>query len=400
MSFFETHLRKLKEKNLYRVLRESVDAGAEIFFKGKKYLNFSSNNYLGLTQHSALKIAAIEAIEKYGVGSGASRLITGSHVLHHQLEEKLATFKGTEKALVFNSGYHANLGVIQALCDKDSVVFSDEWNHASLIDACRLSGAKKIIYRHCDLNHLETLLKKSTRKRTARRAPTLIATDSVFSMDGDLAPLPELLSLCEKYDCWLYVDEAHGTGVFGKNGRGVVEHFKINPHHPRLIQMGTLGKAFGCFGAYVAGSKELIDYLINRARTFIFTTALPPSVMASAMAAIDVVRSEPELREKLWENVSLCVSALVRWCDSNSSLTHDRTNAPAHQLSPIIPLIIGDSKKTLEVSEKLFKAGIWAQPIRPPTVPEGTSRIRFTVTALHTKNQIEKVKRVLARLRA
>lgn len=380
----QSKLKKLKEKNLYRVLKESVDTGAEIIFKGKKYLNFSSNNYLGLTQHPALKKATIKAIEKYGVGSGASRLITGSHVLHHQLEKKLAAFKGTEKALVFNSGYHANLGVIQALCDKDSVVFSDEWNHASLIDACRLSGAKKIIYRHVDLNDLENKLKKN------RGKIRLILTDSVFSMDGDLAPLPELLSLCEKYDCWLYVDEAHGTGVFGKTGRGVVEHFKISPRHPHLIQMGTLGKAFGCFGAYVAGSKELIDYLINRARTFIFTTALPPSVMASAMAAIDVVRSEPELREKLWENVRNF---------GGGEGKESRRKGDQGSFSPIIPFIIGDSKKTLEISEKLFQAGIWAQPIRPPTVPEGTSRIRFTVTALHTKNQIEKVKRVLARLR-
>src|SRR3990167_5543633 len=302
---FKEYLEQLQSKNLLRFLRTvESDQGPEIIFEGKKYINFSSNNYLGLANHPYLKQAAIEAVEKYGTGSGASRLITGSMSLHEELEKKIAAFKGTESALIFNSGTQANMGAIPALVGENDFIFSDELNHASLIDGYRLSKAKIEVYRHGDVGHVGALLAAPPNKGVASSAPTqispidgrsqgsplrIIITDSIFSMDGDIAPLPEIMALAKKYDCLVYVDEAHGTGVFGKSGKGVVEHFGIDPKNHRLIQMGTLGKALGSFGAYIAGSKDLIDFLINKARTFIFSTSLPPAVLAASKAAIELI---------------------------------------------------------------------------------------------------------------
>ncbi len=366
--FFKENLQRLKDQGLYRFLKTvESDQGPEITFEGKKYLNFSSNNYLGLANHPALIQAAIEATQKYGTGSGASRLITGSMSLHQELEEKIAKFKGVEAALLFNSGYHANIGIIPTVVGERDAVFSDELNHASLIDGCRLSKAKTLVYRHNDMEHLEELLV------SASYVKKLIITDSVFSMDGDLAPLPQIINLAEKYDALVLVDEAHATGVFGKTGRGVVEHFGISSDHPRLIQMGTLGKALGSFGAYVCGARSFVDYLINRARSFIFTTALSPGVAASALAAVNLISENLSYKDQLWKNVNYFGEKLGN-----------------KFFSPIFPLIIGDSKKTMEASEKLFQTGIWAQGIRPPTVNEGTSRLRLTLMATHTREHLDR----------
>ncbi len=356
----------LRQSGLYRFLKTvEGEQGPEIRYQGKTYLNFSSNNYLGLANHPLLKEASIEAVRKFGTGSGASRLITGSMTLHEALEKALADFKGCEASLLFNSGYHANIGVIPSLMGEGDLIFSDELNHASLIDGCRLSKAKTLVYRHNDTEHLEHMLKNNCHKR-------LIVTDTVFSMDGDLCSLPRIMELADQYDVLVLVDEAHATGVFGKKGRGVVEHFGIPSHHPRLIQMGTLGKALGSFGAYVCGSNELIDFLINRSRSFIYTTALPPAVVAASKAAIDLIFKDQSLKEKLWKNVTYF-------------------GAP----SPIVPVIIGSAQETMDVAQKLFEKGIWAQPIRPPTVPEGTSRIRLTLMATHTKEHLDRCVHVL-----
>lgn len=359
-------LEKLHQSGLYRFLRTvEGEQGPEILYQGKTYLNFSSNNYLGLANHPLLKEASIEAVRKYGTGSGASRLITGSMTLHEELERAIARFKGAQAALLFNSGYHANIGVIPTLVGEGDLIFSDGLNHASLIDGCRLSKAKTLVYRHNDMGDLEKIFNDGR----GDRAPThrLIVTDTVFSMDGDLCPLPRIMELAEKYKASVLVDEAHATGVFGKKGRGVVEHFGIPQNHPRLIQMGTLGKALGSFGAYVCGSSELINTLINKARSFIYTTALPPAVVAASLAALHLVQDDLSLKERLWEHVNYFGAQ-----------------------SPIVPILIGGASKTMEVAQQLFEKGIWAQPIRPPTVPEGTSRIRLTIMATHTKEHLDR----------
>lgn len=368
--FAKCELDSLREKNLLRSLKTvGNDQGPEVLHQGKTYLNFSSNNYLGLANHPELIQASVAATKKYGVGSGASRLITGSMQLHEELEQALARFKGTEAALVFNSGYHANMGIIPALVGKNDVVFSDELNHASLIDGARLSRAALKIYGHADMGKLAQALQQSRQSAVGSR---LIVTDSVFSMDGDLAPLQQIMELAEQYDAWVFVDEAHATGVFGKKGRGLVEHFVIPSTHPRLIQMGTLGKALGSFGAYVCGSKELIEFFINRARTFIYTTSLPPAVLAAAIAALVLIQKDQSLKDQLWENIAYFGARLKI---KNSS--------------PIFPIIIGEAAKTMEISQKLFEAGIWAQGIRPPTIPPGTARLRLTLMATHSRAQLD-----------
>lgn len=368
-------LEKLHQSGLTRFLRTvEGEQGPEILYQGKTYLNFSSNNYLGLANHPLLKEASIEAVRKYGTGSSASRLITGSMTLHEELERVIARFKGTEAALLFNSGYHANIGLIPSLMGEGGLIFSDELNHASLIDGCRLSKAKTFVYRHNNTEHLEELFRRGDplwspiNGQAQGPAPMrLIVTDTVFSMDGDLCPLPRIMEFAEKYKASVLVDEAHATGVFGKKGRGVVEHFGIPSDHPRLIQMGTLGKALGSFGAYVCGSRELINYLINKARSFIYTTALPPAVVAASLAALHLVQDDLSLKERLWKNVNYFGAQ-----------------------SPVVPIIIGGASKTMEVAQQLFEKGIWAQPIRPPTVPEGTSRIRLTIMATHTKEHLDR----------
>jgi 8-amino-7-oxononanoate synthase len=292
--------------------------------------------------------------------------------LHEELENRLAKFKGTEAALVFNSGFQANTGILSTLTGETDAILSDALNHASIIDGCRLSRAKTFVYAHCDLNGLETGLQQ------AAGAPRkLIVTETIFSMDGDEAPLTGIVELAEKYDAWVMVDEAHATGIFGASGAGVVA--KLGLGDRVLVQMGTLGKALGGFGAYIAGSRALRELLINRCRSFIFTTALPPAIMATAIAAIDLVEREPERREALWGNCRLLVDGLRK---IGFSLGENQ--------SPILPLIIGDAKNCMRLSEQLLERGVFAQGIRPPTVPPGTSRLRITLMATHTREHIEK----------
>ena len=366
-------LAEVKESGLYRRLR-AVESSqdAAIILEGQEVLLFSSNNYLGLANHPALKRAAKQAIEQYGCGSGASRLISGSMDVHHELEQRLAGLKKTDAALVFPTGYHANVGVLSALMGPSDTIFSDSLNHASIIDGCRLSRADIQIYRHADTNHLGELL-----KACPRSGQRLIVTDSVFSMDGDLAPLKDIVALAQQYDAWVMVDEAHATGVFGQHGAGLVEELGLTDQID--IHMGTLGKALGCFGAYVAGSHELVDWLVNRARSFVYTTGIPPAVAASVLAALDIVEQEPERRQRLWGNTKFLSDGL-------QSLGY--TLGDTH--SQILPVIIGDARETMIVAEAILKHGVFAHGIRPPTVPEGTSRIRATPMATHTQEHLSR----------
>jgi glycine C-acetyltransferase len=371
--FIQDELDALKRQGLYRKLRRvEGEQGATLLLDGREVLNFSSNNYLGLANHPALKKAAKEAIDRYGVGAVASRLISGNMTLHEELEEKIARLKGTEAALVFNSGFQANVGLIPTLVAQGDVIFSDVLNHASLIDGCRLSRAKTVVYPHCDLARLEDELKNAS--GAGRK---LIVTETLFSMDGDEAPLSEIVELAERYGALIMVDEAHATGVVGPNGAGVVA--KLGLGERILVQMGTLGKALGGFGAYVAGSGALRELLINRCRSFIFTTSLPPPVLAAAIAAVDLLYQEPQRRLALWHNCRALREGLKKlgFCLGRSE-------------SQILPLIIGDSQKCMAFSERLLEKGVFAQGIRPPTVPEGTSRLRITLMATHTHEHLHK----------
>ncbi len=371
--FIHAELGRLNDSGLYRRLRRvDNEQGPTLILNGCEVVNFSSNNYLGLANHPALAEAAKKAIDRYGCGSGASRLISGNMALHEELENRLAAFKGTETALVFNSGFQANTGILSTLTSEGDVIFSDQLNHASIIDGCRLARAKTIVYGHCDLDQLEAELKKH---EGARRR--LIVTESIFSMDGDQAPLTGIVELAENFDAMVMVDEAHATGVFGPRGAGVVAKLKLGDRV--LVQMGTLGKALGGFGAYVAGSRALRELLINRCRSFIFTTSLPPAIMAMAMAAIDLAEGEPERRERLWDNCSYLTDGLKKLGFSLNDLQ-----------SPIVPLVIGDSERCMQFSEQLLDRGVFAQGIRPPTVPEGTSRLRITLMATHTRAHLDK----------
>jgi glycine C-acetyltransferase len=366
-------LQAIKQSSLYRRLRRvENDQGPTLVLDGREVINFSSNNYLGIANHPALAAAAKEAIDRYGCGSGASRLISGNMTLHEELETKLATFKGTEAALVFNSGFQANTGILSTLAGEGDAIFSDALNHASIIDGCRLSRAKSIVYAHGDLDQLESALKLEV--KAGRK---LIVTETIFSMDGDEAPLGGIVELAEKYGAMVMVDEAHATGIFGSTGAGIVA--KLGLGERVAVQMGTLGKALGGFGAYVAGSRALRELLINRCRSFIFTTSLPPAIMAMAMVAIDLVQQEPERREALWNNCRILQAGLRELGFSSGSGE-----------SPILPLVIGDAGKCMQFSERLLEKGIFAQGIRPPTVPPGTSRLRVTLMATHTRSQIDR----------
>jgi 8-amino-7-oxononanoate synthase len=369
---FEQELSQLEERHLLRRLTvvEAYDA-PRVTVKGREMLLLCSNDYLGLANHPSLRQAAGQAMDRYGVGAGASRLISGTSPLHQALEDSIARFKGTESAIVFNSGYAANTGIIPAIAGTGDVILSDSLNHASIIDGCRLSKAEVMVYHHKDVGQVETLLKKylSVRRK-------LIVTDGVFSMDGDIAPLRDLVSLSEKYDAILMVDDAHGSGVLGKTGRGTVEHLGVSGRVP--IQMGTLGKAFGSFGAYAAGSNDLVNMLINNARSYIYSTALPPSVCAASLAAIAIVEQDPERRDRLWKNRSRFVNGL-------KSIGVGTGNSE----TPIIPIVIGDPSRALKAAERLFECGIYASAIRPPTVPANAARIRTTITAAHTEDDID-----------
>ena len=376
-TFIENELKALRNDSLYRSLRSVAgEQDAVLTVDGRQVLNFSSNNYLGLANHPALREAAKEAIDRYGCGSGASRLISGNMTLHEELERKIAELKGTEAALVFNSGFQANTGIIPVLVGEGDVILSDGLNHASIIDGCRLARAKIFVYRHCDMNELEQGLKNSP--PDGRK---LIVTESLFSMDGDEAPLADIVSLAENHGALVMVDEAHATGVYEPNGAGLVA--KLGLGERILVQMGTLGKAIGGFGAYVAGSEALRELLINRCRSFIFTTSLPPVVMAMAIAAINLIEKEPERRRTLRDNCQRLRGGL-------ESLGYSLGTSQ----SQILPLMIGEATQCMDLSANLLQRGLFAQGIRPPTVPPGTSRLRITLMATHRPEHIDQALRV------
>lgn len=375
LDFVRRRLQALRRRNLYRHLSSianGVDPWIEI--DGRRLLNLSSNNYLGLATHPEVTAAAAAAAETHGCGSGASRLISGSSEHHHLLEARLARFKGADSALLFNSGYTANLGLIPALVGPGDLVLGDELNHASLIDGCRLSRADFNTFAHRDAGALEEELSKATHEGRGKRR--LVVTDSVFSMDGDLAPLTEIANLCKRYDALLLVDEAHATGCLGPGGRGLVAQLGLE--NDVTVTMSTLSKALGGFGAFVTGERLVIDYLVNVSRGFIFTTALPPTVVAAALAAIDVLEREPELVDRLQENGVLLRRGLQELgFDTLASGTH------------IVPVLVGNADRTMDMAARLGHEGIFAIPIRPPTVPMGAARIRVSVMATHTLSDLE-----------
>ncbi len=365
VSFLEKEISLIRKKGRYRFLREiSSKPDKSVILSGKEVLNLCSNNYLGLAGHKDLIAAEKEAAEKYGTGSTGSRLITGTNSLHLLLEKKVAKFKKTEKALIFNTGYMANLGIIDSLTDSSDVLLSDELNHASIVDACRLSRAKTVVFRHKDMEHLEQLLKANK-----NRNKKIIITDSVFSMDGDIAPLPEIVFLAKKYSAIVMTDDAHATGVLGETGSGSSEYFGLSGDID--IQMGTFGKALGTFGAYVAGSKELIDFFINRSRPFIYTTALPPGIVGATLKAIEIVTSDEGFHRR---KLLLKKASILRSLLKNAGI--DTLGSETQ----IIPLLVGDELTTMKLSEKLIEKGIFIQGIRPPTVPEGMCRLRISLT--------------------
>jgi glycine C-acetyltransferase len=371
-------LDELKQKGTYFKLRVLDDAQAPVCtYDGKKVINLASNNYLGLCDHPKLREAAIEATKRYGVGSGAVRTIAGTMKIHMELEEKIARFKNVEACVVFQSGFTANAGTVSSILGKEDFIISDELNHASIIDGARLSRAKIKVFRHKDVAHAEELLKE-VQNEPGRK---LIITDGVFSMDGDIGPIDQLCDLAEKYGAIMMVDDAHASGVLGRNGRGSVDHFQC---HGRVdVQVGTLSKAIGALGGYVCGSRDLIDYLYHRARPFLFSTSHPPSVTATCIAAFDLIENEPERIERLWDNTRYFKAELGRiGFDIGGKTT------PASE-TPITPIIIGDGKKAMEFSRALFDAGVMATGIVFPTVPEGKARIRTIMTSEHTREQLD-----------
>jgi 8-amino-7-oxononanoate synthase len=384
-------LKQLRNAGLFRELRK-VDSpqGPRIEHKGQELLNFSSNDYLGLANEPALKEAAQKAIQGFGTGSGASRLICGSLNPHHDLDEAIAAFKGTQAALSFSSGYATALGTICALLEKEDIIVIDKLVHASVVDAAKLSGAKLRVFAHNDPEDLEKILKwadarqKAAGSHSSERGRILIVTESVFSMDGDLAPLREIVELKERYGAWLMLDEAHATGLFGEKRRGLAEAFELGEHID--VGMGTLGKALGSAGGYVCGSRPLIDFLVNRARSFIFSTAPTPSASAAACAGIEFVQSEAgELRRNLlWARVD----------DVKNGLTGGPFKVPVVR-SAILPILIGDEKKALRLSAQLQEHGVFIPAIRYPTVGRGEARLRLTVTAAHSIEDVEQLARTL-----
>jgi 8-amino-7-oxononanoate synthase len=371
---FREELDALKAKGLYRSLRSMESAaGPRVVVEGREMLMCASNNYLGLASDPRLKRAAIEAIETWGTGSGGSRLTTGNLSLHERLEQRIAAFKQTEAAMVFNTGYMANVGLMTALGEAGDVIFSDALNHASIIDGCRLSRADVVIYRHADVEDLAWKLSESGRYRRK-----IIVTDGVFSMDGDIAPLPALIRLAEQYDALLVVDDAHATGVLGRRGAGTGEFFGLSARIP--VQMGTLSKAVGAEGGYVAGSRELIEYLRNRARPFIYSTALSPGVIAAALQAIDIVEKAQDRRETLDR-----LSGRLR--DALSRLGYNVLPG----VTPILAVVTGEAQSAVRLSKMLEERGIFAPAIRPPTVPPGSSRIRLTLMATHTESDVNQI---------
>jgi glycine C-acetyltransferase len=384
LSYLTDQLNELKGKGTYFRLRVLDDEQAAVCtFDGKKVINLASNNYLGLTTHPKLREAALEATRKYGVGSGAVRTIAGTMKIHLELEQKIAQFKNVEACVVFQSGFTANAGTVSAILGKEDFIISDQLNHASIIDGARLSRARILVFEHKNLVDAEAKL-ASVKDQPGRK---LLITDGVFSMDGDIGPLPGLCDLAEKYGAIMMVDDAHASGVLGRNGRGTVDHFKV---HGRVdVQVGTLSKAIGALGGYVCGSRDLIDFLYHRARPFLFSTSHPPSVAATCIAAFEVLEQEPERIRQLWENTRF-------WKKELGLLGFDigGKTTPASE-TPITPIIIGDGKLTMEFSRELFKEGVLGTGITYPTVPEGKARVRTIMTATHTREELERALAVL-----
>ena len=370
----EKFLAERREKNLYRQLRPAgMRKEGMIYFDGKEYRDFASNDYLGLAGHPEIKEAAKRAVEEFGVGASASRLLSGDMEIHHQLEEKIARFKAKEAALVFNSGYQANVGLISALCEAGDAVFSDRFCHTSILDGIVLSGARGFRFRHNDIGHLEALLKKTDGKFKDR----LIITETIFSMDGDRPPLKEMVALREKYNCRIMVDEAHATGIFGKNGSGIVEDEQLTESIDFV--MGTFSKALGSFGAYIACAKQVKMYLVNACRSFIYSTALPPAVIAANIAALGIIAREPFRRERLLETADYFRNELAK------------KGLDVRGQSQIVPVIVADAERAVEISQYLEEKGYRVPAIRPPTVPAGQSRLRFSLTYHHKKEMLQEL---------
>jgi 8-amino-7-oxononanoate synthase len=374
----EDRLAEIRNRGLYRRMRcVSGPQGPRVLLDGKPVLLLCSNNYLGLADHPRVREAAAEAAMRYGASAGASRLVSGNMTIHRRLEEQLAGFEGSDACLLFGSGYLANAGVVSALAREGDVVFSDALNHASIIDGCRLARAETFVYRHLDTDHLEWGLHQ------AEGRGSLIVTDGVFSMDGDVAPLAEIVELAQRHDARVMVDEAHGTGVLGPGGRGAAADVGLEDEVDLIV--GTLGKALGSYGAYVCCDQQMAKYLVNTARTLIFSTALPPPAVAAAMAALELLREQPRRVEKLRRN-----GAVLR-----QSLDESGLPVPGGD-TPIVPLIVGDAADAVRASERSLERGVFAQAIRPPTVPAGTSRLRLAVMASHTKSELREAAAVLA----
>lgn len=374
--FLKAELDSMKENHTWQDIKqlESMQ-GPSVTVNHQKVIQLSSNNYLGFTSHPRLINVAQEAVQQYGAGTGSVRTIAGTFTMHQELEKKLAAFKKTEAALVFQSGFTTNQGVLSSILSKEDIVISDELNHASIIDGIRLTKADKKVYQHVNMSDLERVLRKSMNYRMR-----LIVTDGVFSMDGNIAPLPDIVELAEKYDAFVMVDDAHASGVLGENGRGTVNHFGLDGRVH--IQVGTLSKAIGVLGGYAAGSKVLIDYLRHKGRPFLFSTSHPPAVTAACMEAIDVLLEEPEHMERLWENTAYFKAMLVKM---GLTLIESQT--------PILPILIGDEGVAKQFSDQLLSRGVFAQSIVFPTVAKGKARIRTIITAEHTKDELDQADR-------
>ncbi|MBS2969067.1 glycine C-acetyltransferase [Metabacillus sp. KIGAM252] len=370
--YLQEELDQMKEQGTFRKLVPlESEQGSKVVIDGREVIQLSSNNYLGLTSHPRLRKAAIEATEKYGAGTGSVRTIAGTFSMHEELERNLAKFKHTEASLVFQSGFTTNQGVLSSILTSEDVVISDALNHASIIDGIRLTKAARKVYKHVDMEDLERALKECSDYRVR-----LIVTDGVFSMDGNIAPLPQIVELAEKYDALIMVDDAHASGVLGENGRGTVNHFGLDGRVH--IQVGTLSKAIGVLGGYVASTQTLIDYLIHKGRPFLFSTSHPPAVTAACIEAINVLLEEPELIEKLWDNAKFFKDGLTKLgFDTGKSET------------PVTPVIVGDEKKCHQFSDKLLEYGVFAQGIAFPTVSKGQARVRTIVTAQHSKEELQ-----------
>jgi 8-amino-7-oxononanoate synthase len=374
----EDRLAEIRNRGLYRRMRcVSGPQGPRVLLDGRPVLLMCSNNYLGLADHPRVREAAAEAAMRYGAGAGASRLVSGNMTIHRRLEEQLAAFKHADACLLFGSGYLANAGVVSALARAGDVVFSDALNHASIIDGCRLARAETFVYDHADTDHLEWGL------RQAEGRGSLIVTDGVFSMDGDVAPLERIVELAQRHDARVMVDEAHGTGVLGPGGRGAVAAAGLGDEVDVIV--GTLGKALGAYGAYVLCDQKMAKYLTNTARTLIFSTALPPPAVAAAMAALDLLSEQPRRVEKLQRNGAALRAALG-----------DHGMPVPDWNTPIVPLIVGGASDAVSASERALERGVFAQAIRPPTVPEGTSRLRLAVMASHTRSELREAASLLA----